>query len=85
MGDTTDLVIPGAEWDAHEHADGDLDALLRVVAMYGIAVPEHSAPYCGAVHSSGMECTRAAGHTGRHHASFPWSGAVVAVWHQHNW
>ena len=82
---TTDLVIPGAEWDAHEHADGDLDALLRVIGMFGVAVPViGDVPLCGAEHPSRWECTRAQGHHGRH-CAYLWNGAVAAVWHQQDY
>jgi hypothetical protein len=85
MGDvTTEVVIPGAEFDASEHAGGDIDALLRVAAMFGVQVPLHNGHACGDESPSGWECSRAADHTGRH-CAYLWTGAVVAVWHQHDW
>ena len=82
---TTDLVIPGAEFDALEHTGlADVDAFLRVVAMFGVQVPVITGPSCGAESPREWLCDRAADHTGRH-AAYLWNGAVVAVWHQHDW
>ena len=54
-----------------------------VANIQGIRVPKHGADTCGHRSPSLWPCTRATGHTGRHH--FAWThldGRVREVWAQ---
>lgn len=86
---TTELVVPGSEYDAADHGHG-MGGILRVAEMFGVRLQRLAgASRCLAVSPSGWTCTRADGHQRRHHATFPsphgQGDIVLAVWHQNDY